>query len=88
MCGICGIVRCDGQPVDRAVLREMNDKLVHRGPDDEGFFVDDRNNGPIRIGLRGEAESTSVEIPRAEAPAVLERLYRAVAPAGYVERLR
>jgi hypothetical protein len=51
----------------------------------EGFFVDDRGEGAIRIGVRGVG---AAEIPRAEAPAVIERLYRAVAPPGYVERLR
>jgi multimeric flavodoxin WrbA len=51
----------------------------------EGFFVDDRGDGPMKIGVRNVG---SVEVTRAEAPALIERLYRAVAPAGYVERLR
>ena len=38
MCGICGMV---GRP-DRRALRRMASAMVHRGPDDEGFFVDDR----------------------------------------------
>ncbi|MDO5644187.1 MAG: asparagine synthase (glutamine-hydrolyzing) [Dermabacter sp.] len=40
MCGIAGFV--DSQTLDReAVVRAMADQIVHRGPDDEGYFVDD-----------------------------------------------
>ncbi|MBM4017582.1 MAG: asparagine synthase (glutamine-hydrolyzing) [Planctomycetes bacterium] len=38
MCGIAGIVRTDGRPVDRAALARMAARLVHRGPDQEGFW--------------------------------------------------
>jgi len=40
MCGICGLYAPGG--VDRDVLRRMNDTLVHRGPDDEGYYTDER----------------------------------------------
>jgi hypothetical protein len=51
-----------------------------------GFFVDDRADD-VRFGLRGPPGKTaaSVSVPRAEALAVVERLYRAVAPPGYTE---
>lgn len=40
MCGICGIFNFDrGDPVDKAVLDSMNRQIVHRGPDDEGFYA-------------------------------------------------
>ncbi|HEY5478521.1 MAG TPA: hypothetical protein VIJ84_02780, partial [Gaiellaceae bacterium] len=39
MCGICGIVSTRGG-VDPAELAAMNAKLVHRGPDSEGTFLD------------------------------------------------
>ncbi|MBJ8344006.1 asparagine synthase (glutamine-hydrolyzing) [Antrihabitans sp. YC2-6] len=39
MCGIAGIRRFDGQPVDRGLLAEMAHRLEHRGPDDNGFWV-------------------------------------------------
>ncbi|MBI4422164.1 MAG: asparagine synthase (glutamine-hydrolyzing) [Elusimicrobia bacterium] len=41
MCGICGVV--DQQPgrIDREALGRANGLIRHRGPDDEGFFVDD-----------------------------------------------
>jgi len=40
MCGITGIVHFDEAPVDQRLLRRMTAVLRHRGPDDEGFFVD------------------------------------------------
>ncbi|MBN1195811.1 MAG: asparagine synthase (glutamine-hydrolyzing) [Candidatus Aminicenantes bacterium] len=36
MCGICGFVQPD-RKADRDDLRRMNDRIVHRGPDDDGF---------------------------------------------------
>ena len=39
MCGIVGIVNSDGRPVDEPALRKMCAAIVHRGPDDEGFYV-------------------------------------------------
>jgi asparagine synthase (glutamine-hydrolysing) len=40
MCGICGLVHFDpSAPVEAAVMRAMNQQLVHRGPDDEGMYV-------------------------------------------------
>ncbi len=41
MCGICGFYQLLPE-ADRAVLKRMNDRLIHRGPDDEGYFSDDR----------------------------------------------
>lgn len=39
MCGIVGIRRFDGRPVDEALLRTMAAQLFHRGPDGDGFRV-------------------------------------------------
>jgi len=39
MCGIVGIVNNGSRAVDRAVLERMNMAIVHRGPDDDGFYV-------------------------------------------------
>jgi asparagine synthase (glutamine-hydrolysing) len=42
MCGICGIFFSDrDRHVRRDVLAGMNDRIVHRGPDDEGLFVEE-----------------------------------------------
>ncbi len=48
MCGLTGIFHLNGAPAERHVLKSMTDAIVHRGPDDEGFFVD----GPIGLGHR------------------------------------
>src|SRR5882757_8268563 len=41
MCGICGIFHQDRtRRVDRSTLASMNRQITHRGPDDEGLFVD------------------------------------------------
>jgi asparagine synthase (glutamine-hydrolysing) len=39
MCGICGVLNFDGQPVDTAVGQRMMDLLRHRGPDDSGSLI-------------------------------------------------
>ncbi|HDP94420.1 MAG TPA: asparagine synthase (glutamine-hydrolyzing) [Candidatus Aminicenantes bacterium] len=36
MCGICGFVQPQ-RKADQSDLRRMNDRIVHRGPDDDGF---------------------------------------------------
>jgi asparagine synthase (glutamine-hydrolysing) len=46
MCGICGIVRPDG--VNKNAIKFMTDILSHRGPDDEGMYVD----GTVGLGHR------------------------------------
>jgi len=48
MCGFCGILRLDGQPVDAGPLAAMNAVLHHRGPDDGHLEVD----GPVALGNR------------------------------------
>ncbi len=40
MCGIAGIFHRDGRLVDPSVLTRMANAIVHRGPDDEGYFTD------------------------------------------------
>ncbi len=41
MCGICGVFHSDPtQRVNRELLAAMNRQIAHRGPDDDGFFVD------------------------------------------------
>jgi asparagine synthase (glutamine-hydrolysing) len=38
MCGICGVIRPSGAPVDSAGVRLMLDALTHRGPDSWGLM--------------------------------------------------
>jgi asparagine synthase (glutamine-hydrolysing) len=47
VCGICGIVAAEG-PADPGRLARMSSKLVHRGPDSDGTFVD----GPAGLAAR------------------------------------
>jgi asparagine synthase (glutamine-hydrolysing) len=48
VCGIVGIRRFDGAPVDPGLLRAMTSRLIHRGPDADGYWID----GPIGFGHR------------------------------------
>ena len=48
MCGIVGIVRNDGKPVDEQLLRRMNEAIRHRGPDEDGFYI----NGSVGLAMR------------------------------------
>ncbi|NIT13498.1 MAG: asparagine synthetase B, partial [Candidatus Dadabacteria bacterium] len=43
MCGIVGYCDCNNK-VDKNVLISMRDTLSHRGPDDKGEYVDEKNN--------------------------------------------
>ncbi len=40
MCGIAGYVTTKNKP-DQDVLKRMTDRIAHRGPDGEGFYLDD-----------------------------------------------
>lgn len=48
MCGIVGVRRFDGMPVEGALLRRMASLLEHRGPDGEGYWTD----GSVGFGHR------------------------------------
>lgn len=48
MCGICGLIHFDGKPVTRELLTGMNERLRHRGPDGEGYFID----GAVGLAMR------------------------------------
>ena len=39
MCGIAGFVNAKGVAVDRVILEAMNRAILHRGPDEDGFYV-------------------------------------------------
>ena len=42
MCGIAGIISLNKSLVNTQSLKKMADTLVHRGPDDEGFFINQK----------------------------------------------
>lgn len=41
MCGIVGIANSNSQSVNREILERMNRCIEHRGPDDDGFYVNE-----------------------------------------------
>lgn len=40
MCGICGYLNLNYESASQSVLRKMTNAIVHRGPDDEGYYID------------------------------------------------
>src|SRR5687767_6811987 len=48
MCGIVGIVNGESKRVDDALLERMCNAIRHRGPDDDGFYI----NGAVGLGMR------------------------------------
>jgi len=48
MCGIAGIYRFDKRPISESDIKKMTNRMVHRGPDDDGIFVED----VLGIGMR------------------------------------
>jgi asparagine synthase (glutamine-hydrolysing) len=49
MCGICGVYGEPGLPGEvQALTRAMCDVIVHRGPDEDGYYAD----GPVSLGMR------------------------------------
>jgi len=41
MCGISGYINTNKQPVSKDILKRMADAIKHRGPDGEGFWMND-----------------------------------------------
>lgn len=39
MCGIVGVFNLDGEPFSHQHLKRMTERLAHRGPDGDGYFV-------------------------------------------------
>lgn len=52
MCGICGIINFNNQPVQEIPIRKMMHIMKHRGPDDEGIFLEDHVGlGFVRLSI-------------------------------------
>ena len=54
MCGINGIIHYTKQN-PRALaqdLRNMNDIIIHRGPDDDGVYINNTSKGSLAMGMR------------------------------------
>ncbi|HET9682292.1 MAG TPA: asparagine synthase (glutamine-hydrolyzing), partial [Candidatus Limnocylindrales bacterium] len=48
MCGLCGFAVTDPGRDNAAIVRAMADQIRHRGPDDDGYLVNDR----VALGFR------------------------------------
>jgi asparagine synthase (glutamine-hydrolysing) len=44
MCGIAGIISINKNKVDQNALQKMADALAHRGPNGEGFYINENKN--------------------------------------------
>ena len=45
MCGICGVVNIKSEAALKGTLEKMCQKMVHRGPDDEGIYIRGQGSG-------------------------------------------
>lgn len=52
MCGICGKLDFTGSPVAEDLLRRMSGLLAHRGPDDDGVYLNHQGNVSCGFGHR------------------------------------
>ncbi|MBN1805930.1 MAG: asparagine synthase (glutamine-hydrolyzing) [Sedimentisphaerales bacterium] len=48
MCGIVGVFNTERKPVSESLLVRMNEQIVHRGPDDDGYWLD----GHVGLAMR------------------------------------
>lgn len=48
MCGITGLYGFQNQPAERGLLEKMNQEIVHRGPDADGFYT----HGHVGLAMR------------------------------------
>ena len=52
MCGICGIINLNSKPANKTELRQMMSVMKHRGPDDEGFYIENNIGfGNVRLSV-------------------------------------
>ena len=65
MCGIFGIVRFDGRPLDGPAIACAVRTLRHRGPDDEGYLLAETQTGRA-VAYRGADTHPSLDLPRIE----------------------
>ena len=42
MCGIVGVFNLNGEPFALSNLKKMAEAIAHRGPDGDGYFIDNQ----------------------------------------------
>ena len=45
MCGIAGVI---GKSSNETLIRKMTEQIIHRGPDEDGFYLDEE----VALGVR------------------------------------
>ncbi len=66
MCGICGAAFTNHTPDAEKQVRAMNAALRHRGPDEDGFLVDDPRAPGLALGMR---RLSIIDLPGGHQPA-------------------
>lgn len=52
MCGICGIISFTDKPIEENRILKIINTIKHRGPDDEGYFIDNKIGlGHVRLSI-------------------------------------
>ncbi|HTO14247.1 MAG TPA: asparagine synthase (glutamine-hydrolyzing) [Edaphocola sp.] len=52
MCGINGIIANSNSLNIKKSLEQMNAKIIHRGPDDDGFIIEETDNKTVGMAMR------------------------------------
>src|SRR5580700_7220651 len=47
MCGLAGIISTDQSMISAVLLKKMTDRIAHRGPDGEGFWISPGHNAGL-----------------------------------------
>jgi len=49
MCGFCGLIHPQGfPPPEKSLLKAMTQTIIHRGPDEEGLYLDEQTGLGVR----------------------------------------
>ena len=65
MCGIFGLIAKEDISVDQAIVERATNRLVHRGPDDEGyFFIENIGLGNRRLAIRDLSKEATMPMRR------------------------
>ena len=59
MCGFVGFMDKLNQDEKRKSIKLMADRIIHRGPDEEGYFVEDASVYADILGKRYESKSNA-----------------------------
>lgn len=67
MCGITGLFYRKDTKIDFDLLKKMTNSLVHRGPDEEGCYINDKNECRGNIGL-GHRRLSIIDLASGQQP--------------------